>query len=273
MGSTWQGKIVLVTGVGSGIGKALAELLASQGASLVLTDVNEANLKQTAKSLGNSVLIAEKADASSSEDWRRLAQLLKDGPGYLDALVNNAGMASFGYFDETSEKLFNKVMDVNFTGITIGCREMLPLLERSERGLIVNLASIFGLITIPMMTPYHASKFAVRGFTEALRQDFKAKGVNVDVLCVMPGGIRTNIAAGAESDSGVQDAFAKHFETVALTTPEKAAKVIEKGMRKRSPRILIGPDATLVDWFGRLWPKSYSKIINPLFRTGKMTNP
>lgn len=272
MTSIWKDKVIMITGAGSGIGKALAERMAYLGAKLVITDINEQGIYETANDLSASVLISEKSDISLAQDWQHIASLISDGPGYLDVLVNNAGMASFGYFDDVSEQLFNKVMDVNFTGLTIGCREMLPLLEKSPRGLIVNVASIFGLITIPMMTPYHASKFAVRGFSEALQQDFKAQNRNVDVLCVMPGGIQTNIAKKGFSDSGAVSSFASHFEEVALTSAEKAANIIEKGMRKRSSRILVGPDAKAIEWICRLLPRSYAKLVNPLFRTDKLIN-
>ncbi len=270
MTTTWQSKIVLITGAGSGIGQALARLLASQGAKLILTDINTDNLETTSKELGDAILISKTANASSKGDWQSLMSDINSGPGYLDVLVNNAGMSSFGFFHETSEQLFDKVMDVNLNGVVIGCREMLPLLEKSERGLIVNVASIFGLITMPMMAPYHASKFAVRGFSEALKQDLIFGKKNIDVICVMPGGIKTNIANFAETDNDKPNDFANHFQTMARTSPEKAAAVIEKGMRKKTFRVLIGADAKLVDVLYRLLPTNYYKVSNLLMGVKKM---
>ena len=234
MNTTWNNKYILITGAGSGIGQALARLLASQGAKLILTDINTDNLTDTAKALGSSVLIYKTANVTEKSDWQALAKEITTKAGQLDVLVNNAGMTSFGFFNETSEALFNKVMDVNLNGVVMGCREMLPLLENSPRGMIVNVASIFGLITMPMVTPYHASKFAVRGFTEALKQDMVFLKKNIDVICVMPGGIRTNIANYAETECKHPKDFAQHFAKIARTTPEQAAKTIERGMRKLS---------------------------------------
>ena len=214
MTTIWKNKHILITGAGSGIGQALARLFASQGAQLILTDINTDNLTRTAKELGSSVLIYKTADVTKKSDWLALVKEIDSKVGYLDVLVNNAGMLSFGFFDETSEALFNKVMDVNLNGVVMGCREMLPLLEKSTRGMIVNVASIFGLITMPLVTPYHASKFAVRGFTEALKQDMIFSKKNIDVICVMPGGIRTNIANCAEADVKTPDHLEKHFAKI-----------------------------------------------------------
>ena len=270
MSKYWANKVILITGAGSGIGKSLASLFAAQNAKLVLTDVNAANLDETVRALGKAVVISKAADVRSVEDWQSLANEIEHDPGHLDVLINNAGMAPFGYFDETSKELFDKVMDVNFNGVVHGCRIMLPLLERARRGLIVNVASIFGLIAVPTCSSYHASKFAVRGFTEALKQDLMFQKKNVDVVCVMPGGIKTNIANFAETDRVDGRDFAQHFSSVALTSPDKAAQVIEKGMRKNTFRILIGPDAKLVDWLYKLLPTDYYRISNPLLGIKKI---
>lgn len=267
--SKWKNKQILITGAGSGIGQALARLFANQGAKLILTDINETNLNTTTNELIHAITISQVADVSKKADWQTLASNIKEEVGYLDVLINNAGMTSIGFFEDTSEALFNKVMDVNLNGVVMGCREMLPLLEKSQRGLIVNVASIFGLITMPMVTPYHASKFAVRGFTEALRQDMLYQKKNIDVVCVMPGGIRTNIANSAISEVSQPNDFSKHFSAVARTSPEQAAKVIEKGMRKNTFRILIGADAKIVDILYKVLPTDYYKVSNVLLGVKK----
>jgi short-subunit dehydrogenase len=267
--SKWKDKQILITGAGSGIGQALARLFAKEGAKLILTGVHEENLNITTNELKHAVTVSKVADVSKKEDWEALTKTIQQEVGYLDVLINNAGMTSVGFFEETSEALFNKVMDVNLNGVVMGCREMLPLLEKSERGLIVNISSIFGLITIPMLTPYHTSKFAVRGFTEALKQDMLLQKKNIDVVCVMPGGIKTNIANSAKSDVNQSNNFAKHFSSVAKTTPEQAAKVIEKGMRKNTFRIMIGADAKFVDLLYKVLPTNYYKVSNNLLGVKK----
>ena len=265
----WNNKQILITGAGSGIGQALARLFANLGAKLILTDINQQSLNDTTNELIHAVSLSRVADVSHKQDWQALAKSIEKDVGYLDVLINNAGMTSFGFFEDTSEALFNKVMDINFNGVVMGCREMLPLLEKAERGLIVNVASIFGLITMPMVTPYHASKFAVRGFTEALRQDMLFQKKTIDVVCVMPGGIRTNIANSAESEIAQPNDFAQHFAAVARTTPEQAAKVIEKGMRKNTFRILIGADAKIVDLLYKVLPTDYYKVSNVMLGVKK----
>ena len=266
----WQDKLVLITGAGSGIGKALAHNMADCGARLVITDINKKNLEISKQELGSSVVLSKVADNSNKAHWLELASDIESQFGHLDVLVNNAGMSPFGFFDETSEALFDKVMAVNFNGAVMGCRIMQPLLEKSKRGLIANVASVFGVIAVPMMASYHASKFALRGFSEALMQDYKYQKKNIDVVCILPGGIKTNIANNAESDVKTDIDFAGHFEKSALTTPERAAKVIEKGMRKKQARILIGPDARIIIWLQKWLPLSYSKIFNPLMGVNKL---
>jgi len=270
MSKTWKDKTILITGAGSGIGKALAQLLAQQEAKLILTDINADNLRSTCEELKYNLCLSMVADVSKKEDWQALQVQVQASIGYLDVLVNNAGMSSFGYFDELSESLFNKVMDVNFNGVVLGCREMMPLLEQSKRGLIVNVASIFAMITMPMMTPYHASKFAVRGFTEALRQDMAFANKNIDIVCVMPGGIKTNIANYATIEGNRDNNFAAHFNATAKSTPQYAAKVIEKGMRNKTFKILIGADAKFASMLNRIFPVSYHKITNAFMGVNKM---
>lgn len=289
---TWKNKRILITGAGSGIGQALATRLAKLGASLILTDINKENLSAIADELGDSVLVAQVADVSANADWQKVAQLIENKVGGLDVLVNNAGISTFGYFDETSEAHFNKVLAVNLYGAIAGCRAMMPLLEKSPRGLIVNVASIFGLITIPMLTPYHTSKFAIRGFSEALRQDMAYQKKTIDVLCVLPGGIKTNIARSSEvlsaksekqpldknvntieapvSSQDSKDRIVAHFDAVARTSPSEAAKVIERGMAKKTPRILIGSDAKIVHWLYKFFPTNYDKLFNPLLGIKKL---
>lgn len=261
----WQNKVVLVTGAGSGIGKALALQFASMGAKLIITDINQENLDGAQLLIEPQVVICKQGDVSDKHFWLELYEDIQRDIGYVDAVINNAGMSNFDFFEDMPDTLFDKVMAVNFNGVVMGCRHMLPLLLKSQQGMIVNVASVFSLITMPMLTPYHASKFAVRGFTESLRQDMLFSEKNIDVLCVLPGGIKTNIAKHAQSSLDSTQAFVKHFEKMALTTPEKAAKTIIRGMQRRKSRILIGPDARFIHLIVRLFPQSYFRILSPLF--------
>ncbi|TQV73143.1 SDR family oxidoreductase [Aliikangiella marina] len=260
----WKEKVILITGAGSGIGQSLARLLASLGGRLIITDKDATSLTSITEELAESIEIAQVADVSNPDDWQALYQKIDNQIGYIDVLVNNAGMSSFGFFDETAEALFDQVMAVNFQGVVYGCRYSLPLLEKSSRGLIVNVASIFGLITVPMMTPYHSSKFAVKGFSEALKHDLKYQHKSIDVICVMPGGIKTNIAKNTITTERENAQVTRLFDSAAITTPEQAAIKIEQGMRNLKFRRFIGIDAKIVDKLVRWFPNSYYHLTNRL---------
>lgn len=266
----WSGKIIVITGAGSGIGQALARLFAREGALLILTDVNPESLMTLVVELDVAVMLHRVADVSTKEDWHKLVTEISKMTPHVDVIINNAGVAAYDYFDHMPEELFERVMSVNFNGVVYGCRYLLPLLEKAERGMIVNVSSIFGLIAMPMLSPYHASKFAVRGFTEALRQDLRYSGKNIDVVCVLPGGIKTNIANDSATTQTDKTRFSQHFNDKALTTPDKAARVIEQGMRLKRARVLVGPDAVLVSLLCRLMPTAYWRIFNVLYNVRKV---
>lgn len=268
--SHWHNKRILITGAGSGIGQALATHFSSLGAKLILTDINADNLAKTSRTLTPSPLYQQVADASSQSDWQSLADAISTNFGHIDALINNAGMTSFGYFEDTPAALFDKVVAVNLGGVVMGCRTLLPLLRQSERGMIVNVASVFGLVAMPMLSPYHASKFAVRGFTESLAQEMRYTKANIDVLCVLPGGIKTNIANSSVVANTEHAKFSAHFNDIARTTAQQAADTIETGMRKRKSRILIGSDAVLIKWVNQILPQWYYKLINFAFGMKKL---
>lgn len=266
----WSGKIIVITGAGSGLGQALARLFAREGALLILTDVNPESLMTLTVELDAAVMLHRVADVSTKEDWHRLVVEISKMTPHVDVLINNAGVAAYDYFDQMPDELFERVMSVNFNGVVYGCRALLPLLEKAERGMIVNVSSIFGLIAMPLLSPYHASKFAVRGFTEALRQDLRYSGKNIDVVCVLPGGIKTNIANDSATTQTDKQRFSQHFNNKALTTPDKAARVIEQGMRLRRSRVLVGPDAVLVSLLCRLMPTAYWRVFNFLYNVRKV---
>jgi len=265
----WFNKIILITGAGSGIGQALAKLFAQEGAKLILTGLHAEDLDATCSQLGNSVLLSKVSDVSKKEDWLSLVEEIQKKTDYIDVIINNAGVSAFDFFNDMPEEMFDKVMNVNLNGVVYGCRYLLPLLEKSPRGMIVNISSIFGLICMPMATPYHASKFAVRGFTEGLKQDLLYQNKNIDVICVMPGGVKTNIVNHGETSKLNKNQFAQHFNKIARTSPDKAAKVIGNGMRKRTFRVLIGPDAKFVNILYKVMPTHYYKVFNFLFEVKK----
>ena len=264
--------VAVVTGAGSGIGRALAEQLAAAGSSLALADIDEAGLEETARSLvrqGGQVS-THLVDVAKEEAVKAFAREVSERHGRTTLLINNAGVALEGNFDEVSLDDFRWLMDINFWGLVYGVKYFLPLLKRQPRAQIVNLSSLFGIIAPAGQVPYAASKFAVRGFTEALRHELE--GSAISVACVHPGGVRTAIARharlGAATPPAKREENIARFERFARTPPEKAAAVILRGVERRSPRILIGVDAYQIDVFQRVCPATYWKAIMRLFGAG-----
>lgn len=264
-----KGGIAVVTGAASGIGRALAHRLAIEKMSLALADVDEAGLEQTGlelvgrfgeKKLSLSTHVVNVADAVSMEAF---ASDVVQRHGGVTLLINNAGVALQGNFDEISLADFAWLMDINFWGVVYGVRNFLSILRQQPRAHIVNVSSIYGLISPAGQTAYCASKFAVRGFTEALLHELA--GTNVGISCVHPGGIRTPIAKNARVGAGVhpsiRDSNLALFERVATLSPDEAAARIVRGIKRNEPRILIGNDAIRLDRLQRLMPVRYWKIV------------
>jgi NAD(P)-dependent dehydrogenase (short-subunit alcohol dehydrogenase family) len=257
--------MAVVTGAGSGIGRALAQQLASAGSALALADVDEAGLLQTAQSLAKSsaLVTTHLVDVADEAGVRSFAEEVTSRHGRVTLLINNAGIALHGDFEEVSLDDFRLLMNINFWGTVYGVKFFLPLLKREKRAHIVNVSSIFGVIAPAGQCAYAASKFAVRGFTEALRHE--REGSNVGVSCVHPGGVRTQIARRARIGAGVtgtgHQEKAAQFEKLLRTSPEAAAARILRGAERREPRILIGSDAYQADILQRLRPASYWKIL------------
>jgi len=257
--------VAVVTGAGSGIGRALAQQLASVGSALALADIDETGLQQTAQSLSKSgaPVTTHVVDVAREESVESFAADVQARHGRVTLLINNAGVSLHGDFDEVSLDDFRWLMDINFWGTVYGVKHFLPVLKREPRAHIVNLSSVFGIIAPAGQVPYAASKFAVRGFTEALRHELE--GSTVSVSCVHPGGISTPIARhsrlGAATPAAKREENIARFERLARTPPEKAASVILRGVERRSPRILIGVDAYQIDFLQRLRPASYWKAM------------
>src|SRR5271168_1761644 len=261
-----RGGVAVVTGAGSGIGRALAQQLFAAGSALAIADIDEKGLAETAASLTaeQDSLSTHVLDVSDESAVRVFAEDVVSRHGRVTLLINNAGVALHGTFEELSLDDLRWLMGINFWGVVYGVTYFLPILKQQPRAQIVNLSSVFGIIAPAGQSAYSASKFAVRGFTEAVRHELE--GTSVSVSCVHPGGIHTPIAKRARlgahaSESKRQSAIA-YFEKVTPTSPEAAAARILKGVEKREPRILIGHDARQIDIVQRLRPATYWKMMS-----------
>jgi short-subunit dehydrogenase len=260
-----HGGVAVVTGAGSGIGRALARQLAAAGSALAIADVDEKGLTETAASLAGkqAAVSTHVLDVSDEEGVRSFAEDVVARHGRVTLLINNAGVAMIGKFEELSLDDFRWLMGINFWGVVHGVTYFLPILKQQPRAQIVNLSSVFGIIAPVGQSAYSASKFAVRGFTEALRHELE--GSSVSVACVHPGGIHTPIAKrarlGAHASRSKHEEAIAYFEKVTPTSPEAAAARILKGVERREPRILIGKDARQIDIVQRLRPATYWKMM------------
>lgn len=263
------GKVAAISGAGSGIGRATAELLAQRGCHLAIADINVEGLKETEQLLQRypvtvSTHIVNVAEEQAVYQW---ADAVEHQHGQVHIVINNAGVALSGTVTGLTLEEYRWIVDINFWGVVYGTKAFLPKLEQSGDGHIVNVSSVFGLASQPLMSGYNATKFAVRGFTESLRQDLEVSDSCVSCTCVHPGGIKTNIAksarhtASSEQISGMDKAAAtKEFEKFFINTPEKAAQSIVTGIEKNKRRVLIGPDAKIFDLLVRLLPTTYQKL-------------
>lgn len=263
--SEFTGRVVVITGAGSGIGRALALNLAAKGARLALSDVDTVGLEETARrarDLGAEVQ-ADALDVSQREKVMEYADKVVERFGVVNQVYNNAGIAYHGEFERTEFKDFERVVDVDFWGVVNGTKAFLPHLIASGDGHLINVSSLFGLLSIPGQSAYNAAKFAVRGYTESLRQEMLVAKHPVQVTCVHPGGIKTAIARNAAvPDGDDQVSFAQFFDSkLARTSPEDAAATIVNGVRKNKGRVLIGADAKLLDGWVRLVGPSYQRVV------------
>lgn len=264
-------KIAVVTGAASGIGRALAQQLSEEGAHLALTDINMAGLEETKAGLkGSGKVTLHQVDAADRAQVEALVVEVVKEHGAVDLVINNAGVAlSENVLNATYENM-EWLMNINFWGVVYGTKAFLPELMKRPQAAIINISSIFGVIALPTQSTYNAAKFAVRGFTESLRQELA--DTNVFVSCVHPGGIDTGIVKNGrlvDSMDGKERTLEqqmKEFKKVAKTTPTKAADVILSGMKKGKRRILIGADAKAMDRIQRWFPEKYTDIFARLLK-------
>ena len=260
-----DGKVVVITGAASGIGRALSIDAAGRGALVALSDVDSAGLQETAnlvkRATGQEVRI-DKLDVRDREAWKEYADSVAADFGIVNAVINNAGVALTGDVEHMEYEHLDFVMDVNFWGVVQGTMEFLPHLIASGDGHVVNISSLFGLMAVPGQSAYNASKFAVRGFTEALRQEMLLARHPVTVTAVHPGGVKTAIARNAGAVGVDQQGHAQFFDKhLAKTTAEKAAEVILDAMLDGSPRVLVGGDAKALDKLVRVTGAGYQRVV------------
>jgi NADP-dependent 3-hydroxy acid dehydrogenase YdfG len=264
------GRAVMITGAASGIGRSLAQRLSRSGSPAAIADIDDSGLKETARSLRGPVL-TRVLDVRDAADVHRFAAEVRE---WLSSLANRAPLAAV--FNNAGVALASSVLDAepgddewlrqtNFDGVVNGTRAFLPILVDQDDGVIVNTSSVFGLVGMPYQSAYCASKFAVRGFTDALRQELRGTGVSA--VTVHPGGITTNIARNArvrkdpEGRGRSHAQMAADFEAITMTTPDKAAEIICRGVEQRKARILVGPDAYVFDALARIAPTHYYDIM------------
>jgi short-subunit dehydrogenase len=269
----FEGSAAAITGAASGIGRALALELAARRCDLALADLDLAGLESVAKEITAAqprrvtIRRVDVADPNQIQDFALSA--IADFPA-LNLLVNNAGVALLGQFDEFDLTQMAWLMDINFWGVVRGTRAFLGHLQSRPQAHIVNISSIFGIIAPAGQSAYAASKFAVRGFSEALRHELVANKSTVRLSVVHPGGVKTNIARKARSGTQLRESMSMselgdRFERLARTTPSAAAQRIIRGIERNEPRILIGSDAKYLDIIQRLKPATYWALLSRIF--------
>jgi NADP-dependent 3-hydroxy acid dehydrogenase YdfG len=260
-----DGRTAYISGAASGIGRAMAQLLSGRGCPVAIVDQDEDGLTQTAESLAGPVL-ARRIDVRDRQAQLVFAaEVAEWAPQPLGLVFNNAGVATSQSVADAAVEDDEWVVQINFQGVVNGVRAFLPILLAQNAGVIVNTSSVFGLLGMPHQSAYCASKFAVRGFTDSLRQELRGTGVRA--VTVHPGGVKTNIARNARYHShplrpDVSHADAsRQFEAMAMTTPERAAQIIHKGVVAGRSRILVGPDAYVFDALARIAPSRYFDVL------------
>jgi NAD(P)-dependent dehydrogenase (short-subunit alcohol dehydrogenase family) len=263
---TLRDKVVVITGAGSGIGRALAVEVAARGSLVAVSDVDEAGLAETVelvKAGGAPEVRADRLDVADRAAFAAYAVAVREQFGRVNLLVNNAGVTLTGDFEEVTYADFEWIMGINFWGVVTGTKEFLPHLIESGDGHVVNISSLFGLISIPGQSTYNASKYAVRGFTEALREEMLVSGHPVGVTCVHPGGIKTQISRnGRKTPSQDAEALDRLFEKrLARMEPSRAAEIIVGGVLKNRARVLVGLDAHLIHHAAKLAGSRYQDVV------------
>ena len=278
---SFKDKVAVITGAGSGMGRYLSVLLAKDGADVVACDVNQETLNETVEMLRkfNVSVSSHVLDVADKEAIEALPQKVIDQHGKVDLVFNNAGVSTGKHFKDMEEENWDWVMDINLHGVINSTRAFIPhLIDRPEAA-IVNTSSIFGMVAVPGQTVYHATKFAVRGFTESLALEMAQTNENLQIHCVHPGHVGTNIVANSRIDLQTDEERGSSIFTRNQPTtveemadsfkeggmhPSKAAQIILNGVKKNKRRIFIGLDSKLLELSQRIFPNKYHRIW-PLF--------
>jgi short-subunit dehydrogenase len=263
-------KTAVITGAASGIGRGLAQVLAGRGCHLALADVNAQGLEETARLVQSNKLRVSThvIDLVDKAAIAALPAAIEARHGGAHLLINNAGVAIGGSFDQVAESDFDWLMEINFFAVVRMTRAFMPLLKAADDARLVYLSSLFGLIAPPGQTAYSASKFAVRGFANALRHELD--GSKIGVTVVHPGGVATNIAENAKRAPGVTDeeaeASLERIRRMLTMPPVQAAETITDAIERRAARVLVGNDAKFLALVERIAPVSYGKVLKLLVK-------
>ena len=260
-----NGKVVALTGAASGIGRSLAVQLAELGCHLAIADVDELGLQQTAALLPQECKASTHiVDVANRERVYAWAEEVIEQHGQVDCIINNAGVASVCSIEDISYEDFEWVFNIDFYGVLYGTKAFLPHLKQRPEANIVNISSVNGFFPFPNNGPYNCAKHAVKALNQTLIQELRK--TSVKVTSVHPGGIKTNIVRNArfsEENNGQEDEskLIQQFDQAAKTSPDKAARIIIKGLRKDRKRQLVGADAVLLDILCRLMPQRLSDLV------------
>lgn len=269
---SFAGKVAAITGAASGMGRSLAVILARRGCEVAISDIDEVGLAETARlaeAAKPGIRITKKwLDVADAEAMKAWAREVATEHGRVNLIFNNAGVSYSATIEGTPQAEFDRIIDIDFWGVVHGTRAFLPYLRASGDGHVVNTSSLFGLIAFPGQCTYNSAKFAVRGFTEALRLELEMTGAPVSASCVHPGGIKTNIARASKvhssmADLGIDDheVARKNFEKAFRVSADEAAEIILKGVQRNDARILVGADARILDVVQRILPGTYAGLL------------
>lgn len=266
--TSFNGKVAAITGAGSGMGQWLAILLSRAGCHVAISDVNQATLDETMKLLDSSVnATSHVVDVADRGAMGAFAAEVNEKHRGINMIFNNAGVSVTGLAEQMPYEDIEWLMNINFWGVIHGCKSFLPYLREADEAAVINTSSIFGTIAVPSQSAYNASKFAVKGYTFALRTELADS--HIGVSCVQPGGVKTNIVASSrfipiDNESETKEELTEMFERMAGKSAEEAAQIILDGVLRNKARILVGKDARVIAWVEKWFPTGYLRLMQAL---------